>query len=113
MKTSSDTLINLDYLKATCCNSQDMVDQIIAMFIDSTPELIIGIRNSLKEGNSEIIKRNAHKAKSSFLMMGARKTAEKFEKIELSPDPLKDQTIPELLAEIEQESERVFNELKK
>ena len=112
MKTSTNTLTNLDYLKATCCNSQDMVDQIVTMFLKSTPELIAGIKSSLKDGNLETVKRNAHKAKSSFLMMGARTIAEKFEKIELASEPFKFQIISILLSEIEQESARVFNELK-
>ena len=112
MNNNAIPLTDLNYLKTTCGGSQEMVDQIVSMFLESTPELISEMKTSLTEGNWEVLKRNAHKAKSSFLMIGAQVTGKKLEKIELGAEYPQQINLGDLVAEIENESDYIFNELK-
>lgn len=112
MNHNSIPLTDLEYLKTTCGGSQDMVDQIVNMFLESTPDLISEMKTSLTEENWEVLKRNAHKAKSSFLMIGAKATGKKLERIEHGTDNPEDSDLNELIAEVETESHYIFDELK-
>lgn len=103
---------NLEYLKTTCAGSMEMVSQIIEMFLKSSPEAIVHMKQANGSNNWDELKREAHKAKSSFLMMGAKLTGDKLAQIELgsaNPDIDKLNT---LIHEVEEESSIIYNELK-
>jgi len=112
MSNNAIALTDLNYLKTTCGGSEEMVNQIVNMFLESTPELISDMKTSLDEENWEVLKRNAHKAKSSFLMIGAKITGKKLERIELGVETPKLANLSDLVSEVENESDYIFNELK-
>jgi HPt (histidine-containing phosphotransfer) domain-containing protein len=112
MSNNAIALTDLNYLKTTCGGSEEMVNQIVNMFLESTPELISEMKTSLAEENWEVLKRNAHKAKSSFLMIGAKITGKKLERIELGTENPTQTDLGDLVAEVENESDYIFKELK-
>jgi HPt (histidine-containing phosphotransfer) domain-containing protein len=106
-------LTNLSYLKATCGDSNDMMNSIITMFLDTTPPILADMHLNIASKNWELLKRNAHKAKSSFMMMGAKSTGEKLEEIELNSTEEESPNLIRLLTNIETECTVVFEELRK
>ena len=112
MSNNAIALTDLNYLKTTCGGSEEMVNQIVNMFLESTPELISEMKTSLAEENWEVLKRNANKAKSSFLMIGAKITGKKLERIELGTENPTQTDLGDLVAEVENESDYIFKELK-
>ncbi len=103
---------NLEYLKTTCAGSMEMVTQIIEMFLKSSPEGVVHMKDAFGSNNWDKLNRDAHKAKSSFLMMGAKLTGDKLAQIELgSANPDIDK-LNRLISEVEEESSIIYNELK-
>lgn len=106
-----DKLTNLEYLHTTCNGDHEMVEQIVQMFKEGTSQLMTAIVKNWMERNLEDLKRNTHKAKSSFRMLGATITADKLEEIELGVSTLSDDKIDILLKEIGEETYSIFLEL--
>ncbi len=113
MNENTLSMVNLGYLKETCGGSQDMVDQIIRMFLDTTPGLIAEMKQNLHNDQRDDLKRNAHKAKSSFLILGAKITGEKLQQIEHGAGSSLHQELGQLLSEVEDESNAILHLLSK
>ena len=114
MNTLNNTtqLSNLEYLKTTCGDSADMIKQIADMFIQTSPESIVKMKQLISASNWIDLRREAHKLKSSFLMMGASSTSGKLQEIESSAENLEDDYLLELMNQIENESSIIYDEIK-
>lgn len=115
MSTLENTkqLSNLEYLKTTCGGSMEMVQQITNMFIEGTPGSIENMKQLIGDSNWTDLKREAHKLKSSFLMMGATLTSSKLQEIESSAESLENGHLLNLIGEIDSESSIIYDEIKK
>jgi HPt (histidine-containing phosphotransfer) domain-containing protein len=49
----------------------EIVDQLVALFVDSTPPLLVELRESAASGDAEAVRRSAHKLKGSCQNIGA------------------------------------------
>jgi HPt (histidine-containing phosphotransfer) domain-containing protein len=115
MNLTNDTapFTNLEYLRTTCGGANDMMKQILDMFLQSSPASISQMKKCIGEANWPDLKREAHKAKSSFLMMGAKITGAKLQEMETNsgenPDAI---SMIDLLDAIEKESAIIYTEIK-
>lgn len=107
----TSSLINLEYLNTTCGGSEEMVQTILDMFVSSTPEMMEDLKEQFESKNWDGLKRAAHKAKSSFLTIGARSTSDKLQRIEsaaLTPDA---KGLVPLVDAVLRESDQIIQEL--
>lgn len=105
-------LSDLRYLEMTCDGSQVAVRQLLEMFLQTTPDLIKALQKSLLAGDWALLHRNAHKAKSSFMMIGALKTSDILLAIERSDIFEETTSVEALVQQVEQESEIIYDELR-
>ena len=112
MKDSTTKLVDYNFLKITCSGSQELIDQMINIFLATTPEVITKIKSNFDDKNWDALNLNAHKAKSAFLIIGAILTASKLEKIELGARVPDKTHLKDLVSEVVHESDSIFNELK-
>lgn len=113
MNTSNhiSQLSNLNYLKATCDQSVEMINQIADLFLQSSPPSIHKMKQLISESNWNDLKREAHKLKSSFLMMGATLTSTKLQEIESNAEDKERARLSELVNQIEIECTTIYNEI--
>lgn len=62
--------IDLSYLNSIADNDQEIVKELIEIFIDQLPEFTIGLGEAFKKHDWATIASLAHKAKSSVVSMG-------------------------------------------
>ena len=89
-----------------------MVKQIVEMFLKTSPESIALIKEAFAAQNWDDLKRESHKAKSAFLMMGAKGTGDKLAQIETGSVEPDSTTLSNLINDLENESEAIYSELK-
>lgn len=112
MKETQTSLVDLTYLKATCGGSEEMVQAILKMFLDTTPGLMQELHANAQASDWDQLTRNAHKAKSSFLTIGAKSTGEKLQRIETGGATNDTANLVELVDDVLAESELVLQELR-
>jgi HPt (histidine-containing phosphotransfer) domain-containing protein len=61
---------NLDYLRMITEGDTESVVELIGLFLDQVPEFIENMNKFLAEGRYEELGKEAHKAKSSVMIMG-------------------------------------------
>ena len=61
---------NLDYLRNITGGDPDSIREIITLFIEQVPEFIGNLNKHLKEKNYPELGKEAHKAKSSVMILG-------------------------------------------
>jgi HPt (histidine-containing phosphotransfer) domain-containing protein len=76
-------MIDLSYLKTTTENDPNVIKELIKLFIDQLPDLKKNILNSYESKNWKAMKEAAHKAKSSFQIIGAYTQAEELKQMEI------------------------------
>lgn len=103
-------LTDLTYLSATCNGDAEMIGQIVSMFKSSTVEVLNNMVKNINDADSDTLKRNAHKAKSSFRMIGASDTAHKLEFIELN-STLQKEELAALIEDINIDVDAIYKEL--
>ena len=75
--------INLEYLHTLADNNDDIIRQMIELFIGQIPEFFNEMDTALSEKNAERMHRVAHKAKSSLSIMGMVSASEQLQELEL------------------------------
>ncbi len=78
------TYANLEYLESMSMGSQEMIDEMIQIFIDQVPEFTEGLRELLDNEQYLELGSLAHKAKSSIAVMGMDELANDLKQLELS-----------------------------
>ncbi len=76
-------MIDLSYLKTTTGNDQNVIKELISLFVKQLPEFNREIVNSFAAKDWKALREAAHKAKNSFEIMGVKKQAEELKQIEL------------------------------
>lgn len=64
------TYADLTYLESMSMGSQEMVNEMIQIFLDQIPEFIDGLKDNLAKKDFIALGALAHKAKSSVAVMG-------------------------------------------
>jgi len=82
-ESSSEALVNLDYLKKMCGGNVDFIKELAESFISSTPEVIEEIKLRFESKDWAEISKNAHKIKPSVKLIGIEKMHEIIVKLEL------------------------------
>ncbi len=73
---STGTCINLDYLKELTKNNSGMINELIEIYLEETPELIHTMKLAIADRNWEALGMAAHSILPSFSIMGINKTFE-------------------------------------
>ncbi|MBT3244042.1 MAG: Hpt domain-containing protein [Bacteroidetes bacterium] len=78
------TFANLDYLESMSMGSQEMINEMIQIFLDQIPEFTNGMKELLAEQKYSELGSLAHKAKSSVAVMGMDELAKVLKTLELT-----------------------------
>ena len=76
-------MIDLSYLKTTTENDPTMIRELIRLFLEQLPDLKNNILTAFENKNWKALKEAAHKAKSSFQIVGAYDQADELKKMEI------------------------------
>lgn len=79
---SDSKIIDLTYLKEMSGNNKDIMLEMVEIFIEQNPEFTEGVSNYFENKQWSKLGAIAHKAKSSFRIMGMCELGECLEKIE-------------------------------
>lgn len=74
---------NLSYLKEVSGEDPEFMKEMINIFISQIPEFIENMENHFKEGNYIDLGKEAHKAKSSVIIMGMEELGIKMKELQL------------------------------
>jgi CheY-like chemotaxis protein/two-component sensor histidine kinase len=77
-----DKLVNFKYLKDFAEGDQSFIKNMVAIFLENTPESIEIILKSNKDDDMKTLKEEIHKLKSSISLLGINKASESIEIIE-------------------------------
>ena len=78
------TYADLTYLESMSMGSNELIVEMIQIFVDQLPEFTEGLIEHLKSGNYPALGALAHKAKSSVAVMGMDSLAADLKTLELS-----------------------------
>ncbi len=81
---SSEHLTNLDYLRGVCNGDVDFMQEMINTFITKTPEMLLGMRESVQSSDWSQVGSIAHKLKPSITFMGIDRVKQLVKDIEES-----------------------------
>jgi HPt (histidine-containing phosphotransfer) domain-containing protein len=76
-------MIDLSYLKTTTENDPTVIRELLLLFINQLPDLKKNILDAYENKNWKALKEAAHKAKSSFQIIGAYQQADELKQIEI------------------------------
>jgi HPt (histidine-containing phosphotransfer) domain-containing protein len=76
-------MIDLSYLRTTTENDPTIIRDLIKLFIHQLPDLKKNILSAYENGNWKALKEAAHKAKSSFQIIGAYSQADELKQMEI------------------------------
>ena len=85
------TYANLGYLESMSMGSDEMVNEMIQIFLDQIPEFTEGLADLLNQKDFIALGALAHKAKSSVAVMGMDDLASKLKDLELKAKAGEDQ----------------------
>lgn len=74
--------IDLSYLRKLFDNDMDMIKEVLATFEEEMPEILMSLQDGIDNQDTIQTERMAHKAKTSFKMLGMHKVVESLIKIE-------------------------------
>jgi CheY-like chemotaxis protein/HPt (histidine-containing phosphotransfer) domain-containing protein len=102
--------VDLTELESTV-GDPGLVEELIATFLDGSPELVATLRNSLVQGNAEELRRAAHTLKSNAQTFGAAALTALCRELEATAKKAALEHAPDLVTRIESEYLRVANAL--
>lgn len=112
MKEMRNNIIDLSYLELTFKGNKGLIIKILKSVIDNSPNELVELSNYEKDKNWEQVKMTAHKLKTSFETIGAKKVADILLNIELTSSNKDTMKISELISEASNLSVSVFEEIK-
>jgi len=108
------TYTNLDYLRNITGGDKDSIREIILLFMEQVPEFIGNMRKHLDEKNYIELGREAHKAKSSVMILGMEDLGHDLKALQLATiNGTRVETYPKHLQRFEDECNTALKELKK
>jgi len=111
METDTENTIDLSYLKITFSDNNAIINKVLQSFTDSTPQHLEQLITSCSNRNWEDVKMVAHKMKSSYNTIGAKKAGELLAQIELEALNADQPNLSNLVNKIEELSQEVFKEV--
>ncbi len=90
MKESKFRYIKLDYLNELTGGDEELMDEMMKLFLENTPEALENLKNLHSQQNWEEIKKAAHKFKPTLSYMGIKEldgVVPEIEKMALAHDP--------------------------
>jgi HPt (histidine-containing phosphotransfer) domain-containing protein len=101
---NQNSLFDLSYLNQIFQGNQEMIKQIIGLFLQQVPEYITEMEACVARNDLHALHPLAHKAKSSVSMLGLRSMEEKILLIEhRSREHLELEKLPELVDQVRSE----------
>ena len=76
--------INLDYLESMAGGDPEIIEEMKEIFISQVPEFIENLNKYLREGQYIELGKEAHKAKSSVMIMGMDELGKDLKALQLS-----------------------------
>jgi HPt (histidine-containing phosphotransfer) domain-containing protein len=70
-----DALVDEDRMRVFRDDYPEIVEQLVDLFVDSTPPLLADLRRAAEDGDAEAVRRSAHKLKGSCQNIGAARLA--------------------------------------
>ena len=104
-------MIDLSYLKITTNNDKEVILQLVAIFKSQLPDLKENLVNAYNNKEWIILKSAAHKAKTSFKIMGLEKGSENLRQIELECAKTDNINCDENIKFFLSEYDNIFNEI--
>ena len=105
----TEKVCNIDYLVSVTRGNKEMMNNIINVFLEETPEELTALADAIEKTNYTSISDIAHKIKSSFAILGISVLESVFEKMEnlgtLSSGI-------EIISQLNQQVHFVFNQVK-
>lgn len=105
-------LFDLSYLNQVFQGNQDMIRQIIQLFLQQVPQYITEMERCVERNALHDLHPLAHKAKSSVSMLGLKAMEERILQIErFSKEHLNMEELPGLVGQVRQQCEQANHEL--
>lgn len=92
---------------------EDFIGELIETYLNDAPKLIAEIRRTLKEGNTEVMRRAAHSLKSNSGNFGATRVVELAKALEITAKSGALEGAPEVLNQLELEYRQAADELRR
>jgi len=103
---------NLDYLRNITGGDKDSIREIILLFIEQVPEFIGNMKKHLEEKNYIELGREAHKAKSSVMILGMEDLGHDLKALQLATiNGTREETYPKHFQRFENECNMAIAEL--
>lgn len=108
----SEPLFDLSYLNQVFQGNQEMVNNIIRLFLEQVPEYVEEMEDCIKRDDMIALHPLAHKAKSSISMLGLTTMERNILDIErFSKEHVNFDRLPCLVASVREQCDVVFNQL--
>lgn len=110
---SEDINIDLSFLKEMAQGNSAFMEEILTMFINTTPESLAKMKEAIDNQDWDTLKAIAHRLKSSMFLIGIKELEMNMATIEqLAPNPEERQVIPGILARTRKICELAIEKLK-
>lgn len=114
MNHPSQSLYDLSYLNQVFQGNRQMIEQIIALFLEQVPAYVKEMNELSQQGHFEALHPLAHKAKSSVAMLGMKETEELLLKIEFESKNFKNKDgLKDMAAQLSHHIQVACNSLRK
>ena len=105
--------INLEYLKSMTGGDEEMMQEMIDMFVAQIPEFNENLNKYLEDKDYIALGKEAHKAKSSVLILGMNELAKDLKNLQLLTNAgVEKETYPEYVKKFETQCRYATEELK-
>lgn len=109
-----ESLFDLSYLNQVFQGNQEMINEIITLFLQQVPNYISQMEQLVEREELLAIHPLAHKSKSSIAMLGLKTMEDKVLQIEYNSRHRQNlEDIPELVAQVRKECDRVYSQLER
>ena len=106
--------VDLSYLENMSGGSQELVKEMVEIFVAQIPEFILDMKNYLEKKDYQSLGLLAHKAKSSVAIMGMEELAQHLKDFELlAKDELDIEKYPLFIDKFEKDCNEAIEELQK
>ena len=111
-QATREGLFDLSYLNQIFQGNQEMVKNIIRLFLEQVPDYIAEMEDCVVRADLDLLHPLAHKAKSSVAMLGLKKMETNILEIEKNSKYGENtHRLPDLVKEVRKECDLVFSQL--
>ncbi|MCL2012344.1 MAG: Hpt domain-containing protein [Cystobacterineae bacterium] len=105
--------VNWDDLKSNCGEDEDLMRELIHIFLSESPQMLEDIRRSWKEKDAAALKRTAHRLKGSLVSLAANPAAQCASVLEQMGYEVKLEGADQVMAELESKMSELSAELRR